>query len=192
MISSAATREHLFTFEEYVRIAEHSLTRLEFWDGVVLDMAGGTPRHSAICSNIGRILGAQLRGRPCRPYDANLKVRSTVVNRATYADATVVCGPLQLDPADRTGQTVLNPSILIEVHSPSTEADDRGPKLDCYQTIASVKAVVLVSQDEQRITVYEHQPDGRWSERVHADGPVELRVIGCTLPMDEVYEDLPE
>jgi Uma2 family endonuclease len=61
-----------------------------------------------------------------------------------------------------------------------------------YQTIASVKAVVLVSQDEQRITVYEHQPDGRWSERVHADGSVELRVIGCTLPVDEGYEDLPE
>jgi Uma2 family endonuclease len=192
MIASAAAREHLFTFEEYVRIAEHSPTRLEFWDGVILDMAGGTPRHSAICNNIGRILGGQLRGQPCRAYDANLKVRSTVVNRATFADATVVCGALQLDPADRSGQTVLNPAILIEVHSSSTEADDCGPKLDCYKTIGSVKAVVLVSQDERRITVHEHQPDGRWSETVQLDGIAELRAIGCTLPLDEVYEDLPE
>ncbi|HUE88291.1 MAG TPA: Uma2 family endonuclease [Vicinamibacterales bacterium] len=192
MIASAAAREHLFTFEEYVRIAEHSPTRLEFWDGVILDMAGGTPRHSAICNNIGHIVGGQLRGRPCRAYDANLNVRSSVVNRATFADATIVCGALQLDPTDRTGQTVLNPSLLIEVHSPSTEADDCGPKLDCYKTIASVKAVVLVSQDERRIAVHEHQPDGRWSETVHVDGMVELRAIGCTLPLDEAYEDLPE
>jgi hypothetical protein len=92
-------------------------------------MAGGSPRHSAICNNIGGILRAQLRGQSCRAYDANLKVRSTVVNRATYADAAVVCGPPEIDPADRTGQTVLNPSALIEVHRPSTEADDRGPKL---------------------------------------------------------------
>jgi Uma2 family endonuclease len=191
MISPATDREHLFTFDEYVRLAEHSAARLEFWDGVILDMAGGTPRHSAICSNIGRILGSQLRGRPCRAYDATLKVRSTVVNRATFADATVVCGPLQLDPADRTRQTVLNPSILIEVHSPSTEADDCGPKLDCYKTIASVKAVVLVSQDERRIAVHEHQPDGRWSVRLHTDGTAELKAIDCALPMDEVYEDLP-
>lgn len=191
MISSAAAREHLFTFEEYVRIAEHSSTRLEFWDGVVLDMAGGTPRHSAICNNLGRILGAQLRGRPCRAYDANLKVRSTVVNRATCADATIVCGSLQLDPADRTGQTVLNPSILFEVHSPSTEADDCGPKLDCYKTIASVKAIALVSQDERRIILHERQPDGRWSEHAHADGVMDLPAVDCVLPVSEVYEDLP-
>jgi Uma2 family endonuclease len=192
MTSPATAREHLFTFEEYVRIAEHSPTRLEFWDGVVLDMAGGTPRHSAICNNVGRILGSQLRGSACRAYDANLKVRSIVVNRATFADVTVVCGPLQLDPADRSGQTVLNPSILIEVHSPSTEADDCGPKLDCYKTIAGVKAVVLVSQDVRQITVHERQPDGRWSERNHAEGIVELQAVGAVLPMEEVYEDLPE
>lgn len=119
-------REHVFTFEEYVRIAEHSPIRLEFWDGVILDMAGGSPRHSAICSNLVRIPGGQLRGRPCRAYDANLRVRSITVNRATYADATVVCGPLEIDPADKTQQTVLNPSVLFEVLSPSTSSDAAG------------------------------------------------------------------
>lgn len=156
-------REHVFTFEEYVRIAEHSPIRLEFWDGVILDMAVGSPRHSAICSNLVRILGGQLRGRPCRAYDANLRVRSITVNRATYADATVVCDPLEIDPADKSQQTVLNPSVLFEVLSPSTSSDDRGPKLDCYTTITSVQAVVLVEQDERCITVHERQPDGRWS-----------------------------
>ncbi|MBI4263724.1 MAG: Uma2 family endonuclease [Acidobacteria bacterium] len=192
MNAFAVAREHVFTFEEYLRIAEHGPTRLEFWEGVILDMAGGSPRHSAICNNIGRILGGHLRGRPCRAYDANLRVRSTVVNRATYADVAVVCGPLERDPADKTGQTVLNPSVLVEVHSPSTVADDCGPKLDCYRTIASVKAIVLVSQDERRIVVHERQPDGRWAETVHTSGIVELAAIDCTLPVDEVYEDLPE
>lgn len=190
--SSAAAREHVFSFEEYVRLAEHSPTRLEFWDGVILDMAGGSPRHSAICANVVGILRGQLRGQPCRAYDANLKVRSPVVNRATYADASVVCGPLQLDPADRTGQTVLNPSLVIEVLSPTTMADDCGPKHDCYRTIASVHAVVLVSQDERRITVHQRHPDGRWSETAHVDGTVELPTIRCVLPVDEVFEDLPE
>ncbi len=192
MVPSAADRQHVFTFEEYVRIAEHSPTRLEFWDGVILDMGGGSPRHSAICANIIAILGGQLRGRPCRAYDANLKVRSTVVNRATFADATIVCGPLQLDPADKTGQTVLNPTILIEVQSPSTEADDCGPKVDCYRTIASVQAIVLVSQAARRITLHERHPDGRWSETAHTRGTVELIAIGCTWAMDEVYDDLPD
>lgn len=194
MVSSATApeRRHTFTYEEYVRIAEHSDIRLEFWGGVIFDMAGGSPRHSAICNNIGRILGGQLRGGPCRAYDANLRVRSNVVNRATYADATVVCGPLEIDPDDKARQTVLNPAVVVEVHSPSTMSDDRGPKLDCYQSIASMKTIVLVAQDEQQITVYDRHPDGRWSETVHTDGTVEIATIGCSLPVEEVYEDLPD
>lgn len=190
--ATARERRHVFTFAEYVLIAERSPTRLEFWDGVIFDIAGGSPRHSAICANIIGVLRAQLRGGPCRAYDANLKVRSTVVNRATYADATVVCGPLEIDPADKTGQTVLNPSVLIEVHSPTTVSDDTGPKLDCYRTIASVRMIVLVAQDERRIKLHERHPDGRWSETAHTGGVVELAAVGCSLPVDEVYEDLPE
>jgi Uma2 family endonuclease len=192
VMSSSSAREHVFTFEEYVRIAEDSAIRLEFWDGTILDMPGGTPRHSAICSNIAAILRTRLRGSPCRPYDSNLKIRSTVVNRATYPDAAVVCGPLEMDPADRTRQTVLNPTVLFEILSPSTEADDRGPKLDCYRTIASVTAVVHVSQDERRVVVHERRADGAWSQAVHTSGAIDLVSAGCTLPLDEIYEDLPD
>lgn len=109
-----AERRHVFSFEEYAGVAERSPTRIEHWEGAILDMSGGSPRHSAICRNVSRVLGAQLRGAPCRVFDANLRVRSIAANRATYADVTVVGGPLELDPADKTRQTVLNPSILIE------------------------------------------------------------------------------
>ncbi|MBI3203224.1 MAG: Uma2 family endonuclease [Myxococcales bacterium] len=187
-----AQREHVFSFEEYVQIASRSPNRVELWEGVILDMSGGSPRHSAICSNIVRILGNQLRGNPCRVFEANLKVRSLRANRTTYADATVVCGPLELDPADPTRQTVLNPALLFEVLSPSTEADDRGPKLDCYQSIASVHTVVLVAQGDPEVTVHERGADGAWSQTRHQRGSVTLSAIGCTLPLAEVYEDLPD
>lgn len=181
----------VFSFEEYTDAAERSPTRVEHWEGAILDMSGGSPRHSAICSNVARILGAQLRGAACRVFDANLRVRSIAANRATYADVTVVCGPLELDPADRTRQTVLNPSVLVEVQSPSTESDDRGPKLDCYKMIASVQAVVLIAQDRAHVTVCERQADGSFAQRDHDSGTLTLRAIDCALPLSEIYEDLP-
>ncbi len=191
MAFSIDERRHSFTFEEYLAIAERSQTRLEYWEGVVFDMSGGSPRHSAICANLLRLLGNQLRATPCRAYDANLRVRAVAANRATYADATVVCGDLELDPADKTKQTVLNPSVVVEVLSPSTERDDRGSKLDCYKTIASLQAVLLVAQDCVELTLHERQPDGLWSERTLREGTVELRSVGCSVEIAQIYEDLP-
>lgn len=191
MVAFCAERQHVFSFEEYAAIADKSSVRIEFWDGAILDMSGGSPRHSAICSNIVRILGGQLRGAPCRVFDANLRVRSIAARRSTYADATVVCGPLELDPSDATRQTVLNPTVLIEVQSPSTESDDRGPKLDCYKLISSVQAVLLVAQDESRVNVHARRPDGTWHQMEYVDGILEVSSIGCRLPLSEIYEDLP-
>lgn len=192
MVASAPERWHRFSFEEYAEVAALSPSRVEFWEGVILDMSGGSPRHSAICSNIVRILGTQLRAKPCRAFDANLRVRSIAANRATYADVTIVCGALELDPADKTRQTVLNPTVLIEVQSPSTESDDRGPKLDAYKLIASVQAVLLVAQDSSQITLHERRPDGAWTVAVYDQGTIDVSAIGCQLPVGEVYEDLPE
>jgi Uma2 family endonuclease len=104
----------------------------------------------------------------------------------------VVCGALELDPADKTGQTVLNPAVLIEVQSPSTESDDRGPKLDGYKLIGSVRAIVLVAQDEDDITVHERRPDSAWAEARYEEGVVELAAIGCKPSVAEVYEELPD
>jgi Uma2 family endonuclease len=186
-----AERLHTFSFEDYAEIAERSPTRVEFWEGTILDMSGGSPRHSAICANIIGILGAELRGAPCRVFDSNLRVRSLPANRATYADATVVCGELELDPTDKTRQTVLNPALVIEVLSPSTQGDDRGPKLDCYKLIAGIRAVVLVAQDGPAVTVHERRADGSWSEANYHEGTVPLAAISCALPLSEVYEQLP-
>ncbi len=173
-------------------IAEQATTRVEWWEGAILDMSGGSPRHSAICSNIIGILSARLRGSPCRVFDANLRVRSLAANRATYADVTVVCGALELDPADKTRQSVLNPTVLIEVLSPSPESDDRGSKLDCYKMISSVRAVILVAQDGMEVTTYERRPDSTWIRAVHGEGVVPVAETDCALPVAEMYEQLPD
>jgi Uma2 family endonuclease len=192
MVAFVHDRRHDFSFEEYAEIAERSSTRIEWWEGAILDMSGGSPRHSAICHNIGRILGTQLRGGSCRAFDANLRVRSLAANRATYADVTIVCGPLEIDPADKTKQTVLNPTVLIEVQSPTTASDDHGPKLDAYKLIASVRAVILVAQDRAEVIVHERRADGSWRQAIHNEGKVEIPAAGCQLPLAEIYEDLPE
>jgi len=192
MVIPIHERRHSFSFEEYTEIAERSSERIEYWEGAILDISGGSPRHSAICSNVVRILGAQLRGAPCRVFDANLRVRSVACNRSTYADATVVCGALELDPADKTRQTVLNPTVIVEVQSPSTEGDDRGPKLDCYKLIGSVRAVVLIAQDRDEITLHRRRADGSWVVELRQHGDVDLPEIGGCLPVAEVYEQLPD
>ena len=88
-------------------------------------------------------------------------------------------------------ETVLNPAVLVEVQSPSTESDDRGPKLDAYKLIASVRAVLLVAQDSSQVTVHERRADGAWTVAVYDQGTIDVRAIGCQLPLSEVYEDLP-
>lgn len=191
MAISLLERQHVFSFEEYVEVAERSPQRVEFWAGTILDMSGGSPRHSAICSNLSGILHAQLRGQPCRAYDANLRLRAVAANRATYGDVIVVCGELERDPSDKTRQTVLNPKVIIEVLSPSTENDDRGAKLDCYKTITSVELVILVAQDQVQVTVHRRQPDGSFARASQDAGTVELPEIACRLPITEIYENLP-
>src|SRR5258708_31296765 len=105
-------------------------------------MAGGPPEHAAISMNIGSQLREQLRGRGCQAYSSDLRIRVLATGLATYPDVTVVCKPVELDPLDR--HTVTNPTLVVEVLSPSTAAYDRGEKLAHYQQIPSLREVVLV------------------------------------------------
>jgi Uma2 family endonuclease len=188
-----ASQRPRLTFAEYALIEEDSPVRHEFQDGQAWAMAGGSREHAAIAANILGILASQLRGRPCQAHTSDLRIRITASGLATYPDASVICGKAELDPEDPRGHTVLNPGVLIEVLSPTTEVYDRGEKLDEYKRIPSANEILLVAQKERRVEIWRRTREGKWEDRwesqVHVEGEVALASIGCVLSVDDIYRD---
>lgn len=179
-----------YSFDEYVELEESSPIKHEFLDGNVWATAGGSPRHAAISNRIGRLIGQALEGRPCEVFSSDLRVRVAETGLATYPDLSVVCNALDLDPEDRKGHTVVNPTVLVEVLSPSTETYDRGEKLSHYKRIDSLREVVLVAHDEQRIDLWRRTTDGWTLLTAHAGQRVVLRSLhDIELAVDDVYFD---
>lgn len=179
-----------FSFAEYVDLEEIAGVRHEFLDGQVWAMSGGSPDHAGIASNVNALLVNHLRGQPCRVYSADLRVRALATGLGTYADVTVICGKVELDPEDRKGHTALNPKVVVEVLSPSTEAYDRGEKLAHYKQIPAIHEVLFVAHDRREIEIVRREADGSWSRHVAVAGAsATLASVGCDLPVDEIYRD---
>jgi Uma2 family endonuclease len=185
-----AARKLSCTFAEYLAVDEAGALKHEYLNGEIFAMSGGTPEHSQIAASVIRELGSQLRGRPCVVYTSDLRVRVLATGLATYPDVTVICGPLERDPANKN--TATNPVVIVEVLSDSTEDYDREEKLSHYRRIPSLREYLLVSQHERRIEHLSRNDDGTWTLRdvaAPATG-VQLPSIGCALSLDEVYRDL--
>lgn len=174
---------------DYYRIENDATTKHEFWDGQILAMSGGSPVHAKIAMNIGACLWNRLRGKPCQPYTSDLRVRVSGHPRTVYPDVSIICGEIEKDPDDRSGNTVLNPRLVVEVVSPSTEAYDRGNKFAAYRLIPSLSEYVLVSQLEPRVETFLRQDDGTWSLASHSGVEVtaKLRSIGVEIPLEEIF-----
>jgi Uma2 family endonuclease len=180
---------HRFTFADYVQIEEHSGIRHEFLDGIIFALAGGTPEHAAIAANVTRLLGNALEGQRCRVFSSDLRIRVVETGLASYPDVSVICGKVELDPEDPKGHTALNPVVLVEVLSPSTEDYDRGEKLAQYRRVPSLQEVVLVAHDERRIDLWRRVGD-HWTQISAGPGAtLTLESVGCGLAVDEVYRD---
>ncbi len=178
-----------FTFADYLALEETSRVKHEFLEGHVWAMAGGTPDHGAIAANVIVLLGTQLRGRPCRVFTSDVRIRVMATGLATYPDVSVVCGQQQPHPDDAGANTIVNPCVLVEVLSPSTEDYDRGEKAAHYRQIEALQEILLIAHDEQRIELWRR--DGqRWVLDVirdHETAPIAS--IGCTLALDDVYRN---
>ncbi|HVH97285.1 MAG TPA: Uma2 family endonuclease [Enhygromyxa sp.] len=184
---SEAAKKARVPYEEYLRQERLEQQKHEWIDGEVYAMVGGTPEHARLQGRLIRILGAALEGGPCEVYTTDLRVRSRATNIATYADITVVCGDLETDSED--GDAVTNPTLIIEVLSPTTEAYDRGSKGTHYRQIPSLREYVLVSQDTQHIEIFRRNVSGNWSFlEAFAGESVVLESVGCTVSVDEVYK----
>ena len=149
-------------------------------------MAGGTPEHSALAAAMIAQLSASLRGKPCRTFSADLRVRIVDTGLSTYPDVSVVCGQLETAPDDK--DAVTNPIVLVEVLSESTEGYDRGAKAAHYRRIPSLREYVLVSQAEPRIEVHRRAESGRWELLEARPGEtIELVSLGARLDVAAIY-----
>jgi Uma2 family endonuclease len=174
--------------EQYLDFERCAEERHEFIDGVVYAMAGESPDHSTICFNVSGIIHPQLTEKPCRGFSPNMKVRTGVGDLYAYPDLMIVCGEPQFH--DARGDVLLNPTVVFEVLSPSTEKYDRGEKFLRYRTeIESLKDYVLVSQDRVRIEQYHREDDNTWSlvEITRANEALVLDSIECSIPVVEIY-----
>jgi Uma2 family endonuclease len=179
-----------FSFDEYILLEQDSPIKHEFLDGQVWAMAGGTPEHAAVIVNVSTLLSNALRGRPCRTYSSDLRVRVQATGLGTYPDVTVICGRLELDPEDPKQQTAINPRLIVEVLSPSTEDYDRGEKLGHYKKIPAVSEIVLVAHDRRELEIVRREADGSWSREIARDDEVaHLVSVACDLPVREIYYD---
>jgi len=176
-------------FEDYLRLEEISSVKHEFLGGHVWAMAGGTLEHARVAVRIGTILNVGIGGRRCSVQSSDFRVRVRATGLTTYPDLSVICDHVELDPEDKKGQTALNPTVLVEVPSPTTEVYDCGEKLEHYKQIASLQEVMLVHHDARRVVVW-RRSGASWSSTEYADDAiVELRSIDCKLGIAEIYRD---
>jgi Uma2 family endonuclease len=177
------------TIAQYLNRERDSLEKHEYRDGEVLAMSGGSARHSLITANAIGELRDRLKGEPCRVYDSNLRVRIPKSVLYTYPDASVVCDPPQVDPDDPLKETVINPAVVVEMLSPSTEAYDRGEKFSRYCQLDSLKQYILVSQSMPRVELFLRHSDGAWLFTAFSglDAVAQLPSLGITLALSEIY-----
>ncbi|HEU4387301.1 MAG TPA: Uma2 family endonuclease [Blastocatellia bacterium] len=181
----------------YLATERQSQERHEYLDGEIFVIAGESPDHGSICSNISGQLYVQLRGTPCRVFSKDTKVRSGPApfqpgkseGLYSYPDVLVVCGDLEFHDEHR--DVILNPTVVIEVLSPATEAFDRGEKWTRYQAyLPDLTDYLLVSQSKPQVEHFQRQDSGEWLySRTHGlDGTVRLASIDCALKLDDIYE----
>jgi len=178
------------TADQYLQLERASEMRHEFLDGLMYAMAGESRDDRSICFNLATEIGAQLKNGKCQGFSPNMKVRAGLGGLYAYPDLMIVCGEARFH--DEQGDVLLNPTVIFEVLSPSTEKYDRGEKFRRYSTqIESLKDYVLVSQDQMRIEHHHRESDGTWTltESRDPDGVLSLGSIECDLSLVDVYRN---
>ncbi len=184
----SSVTKHFITTDEYLHREREAEFRSEYFRGEMFAMAGASANHNLIVLNAGASLREQLKKKPCRVYPSDLKLRIEATGLYTYPDLSVVWGEPQLDTD--AGDVLLNPIVLIEVLSDSTEAYDRGKKFEHYRTIPSLKHYVLIAQDRHSIDCFTRSDHESWSltSCQGLEEKVSLDAIECELDAAEVYD----
>jgi Uma2 family endonuclease len=183
----ASLPHYTVTPEEYLARERAAETKSEYFAGEIFAMSGATREHNLITGNVHAELRHQLRQRDCEAYANDMRVRVRPTGLYTYPDVVVVCGGPEFEDADV--DTLLNPTVIVEVLSTSTEAYDRGTKFTHYRTIEALREYVVVSQQQYLAECFTRQPDGRWLllDAAGLDASLDLGSIDCRLELREVY-----
>lgn len=183
----ASNPKRFLTEEEYLEFELKSEFRHEYFEGEIFAMTGARREHGRIALNVAASLHAQLRGRQCSVYSESFRVNVPATGLFAYPDIVVTCGKEELK--ENVFDTLLNPILIVEVLSESTEGYDRGLKFQNYQEIESLKEYLLVSQQTQRVEHFIRQADSSWNyTETHREGDaIELPSIGCVLALEDVY-----
>ncbi len=183
---SAEPQPHV-TIDEYLAYERDAEGKHEYWDGEIVAMGGASPAHNGICWNLAGLLHPQLDSGRCRGFTNDMPVQIPTLNRYVYPDLVVVCGEPVFE--QDALEVLTNPTLVIEVLSPSTEERDRGIKLFGYRSLPSLSVCLLLAQDRAWVEHWTRQDDGRWlvAEIDDPTATLDLPEIGCTLPLAAVY-----
>jgi Uma2 family endonuclease len=183
--------KHRYTLEEYLALERESEVKYEYWDGEIFAMSGGTLAHDVIMVNTGNHLQALLMDKSCRFFSNNMQIKVPAAPPYRYADGSVVCGKIEVERFNGA-DLLINPVLIIEVLSPSTEAYDRGDKFTYYKSIPSFREYLLIAQHRPHITHYVKSENGKWDyeEANDLDATIYLTTLECTLALSEVYANV--
>ena len=184
----SAQSQPRLTAEQYLESERAAEFRSEYYCGQIYAMAGGSYQHAQIIGGLVREFGNALKKRLCAVVPTDLRLRVSPQGLYTYPDVVVICGDPQF--ADNRQDTLLNPALIVEVLSPTTEGYDRGFKFAQYRTVASLEEYVLVAQAEPRVEVFRRQRDGHWllSEAFGLESTCRFESLDCTLALADIYD----
>ncbi len=179
-----------YTQEEYLALERDSTERHEYYRGEIFNMSGASYEHNLIEDNIRVSLGSFLKGKNCRSLGSNLRVHVKENTLYTYSDVLIVCGEPKF--LDNTFDTLLNPSVLFEILSPSTANYDKGVKFELYRDIESLQEYILVNASKLHVELYQRNPDKSWTltEYKNSSDVFGIRTISKPMQLAEIYEGI--
>ncbi len=185
-------KKRLYTLTEYLDLEVEADERHEFHDGEILAMSGGSYRHAKIAMNASIAIGNRLKGKPCQPLGSDMRVRIPKRLNYVYPDISIICGPPEFDVDDPRKRTIINPKVIIEVLSDSTERYDRHGKFELYRRNPPIEEYVLISQARPSVEAFLRQPEGAWLLHPYSgmEAQAILRSVDLTIPLSEIFEGI--
>ncbi|SRR5258706_128011 len=178
-----------FTVEEYLQFEKTSSEKHEYFKGEIFAMAGAGPRHNLIFSNLFGDLAYKLKGKTCRPFGSDFRVHIPENTLFTYPDISIVCGDIISSNVDQ--DSVTNPTVIIEILSPSTKDYDRGGKFLLYRDIPTLKEYILIDTGAIFIEAHRINKSGHWEleDIKGSEATLNIEAVGLSFPLKEIYED---